>query len=219
MLGSLARWAGSVPVRGERRRRAVGGGMAAGAALAVVLLAAPAFACSSLGTLHMSSTSVAAGADVAVTGTQFAPGSPVVLTVNSATAAGLPATVVGTVTPAASGALSTHFVVPSLPPGQYVLDATQSAGVSGYAISPIGALFDVVSPSATASGPARAAVARGPGPSTPWGEVTVLAGLGAAGLALVSVGALSLARSRSGARGHDSPAARVAASDDGGSGA
>jgi len=119
--------------------------LVAGALAAVVAATAGAFACTSLATLALSSSSGPAGSRVTATGTGYAVGPPVlpvVLRWNSTDGPEL-----ARVAPDPAGRISVAVTVPSVPPGYYVIVAVHrdDKGVDRYG-TPSRASFQVIGP-------------------------------------------------------------------------
>jgi hypothetical protein len=158
--------------------------------------ASAAWACTSLASLNLSSSSGQPGASVDLNGSSFSPNpgpiQSVVVHWN-----GISGPVLATLTPDATGTISGSVKIPQADPGQYVIVATQTDGMGGQAFgTPARAGFTIQGPGAS---PAVTPAAPGVGSipttnSTSGGLVALTIALGVAGLALFGAGAGAFAR-------------------------
>jgi len=169
-----------------------------GAAGALVIAGAPAFACTNLATLNLSSTAGKAGDTVTVTGSSFrvdrtdvARSLPVVLRWN-----GTEGTVLAEAQPDRAGNISATFAVPDGQPGYYVIVATQrnDQGVDQYG-TPARASYQILGPNGQsvvqpAGTPATAVGSEG----SSSGVIALTIALGALGLGLFGAGFVAFAR-------------------------
>lgn len=144
-----------------RRRLLVGFGVIAGPALAASI----AYACVSLATLNLNSSTGPVGQTVSGTGSGFSgmmggvatnvPETPSPVEIHFATRSG---DVVWTGLPSSAGQISFSFELPQVAPGQYVIFATQNTA-NGTAVggTPARGLVEVVAETAPAPAPAPAA--------------------------------------------------------------
>ncbi|MGH9150746.1 MAG: hypothetical protein ACRD0D_06845 [Acidimicrobiales bacterium] len=175
----------------------------------LVAFGAAAFACTNLATLSLSKATGKPGDLVTVTGTSFrvgrgaAPTLPVEVRWNGANA-----TVLGTVTPDATGAFTTQVTIPEGAPGSYVLVATQRkpltteqqsaghnpAGVDEFG-TPARVTFSIVGATNPAASPAASPTpVLTTGESTTSGILALTVGLGALGAVLFGAGFVAFAR-------------------------
>jgi hypothetical protein len=180
-----------------RRLAAVGFG---GAFASVVLLAAAAWACVPVATLNLSSTQVKAGQDIGISGNSYNGNKPAVVHFNS-----IDGPVLGSFVPSGGRIDGTVTVPAGTPAGNYLLVVTQefTQGVQTWGV-PARALISVVGENGApvVGAPAGTSVAGRPvgleSSSAPSGGSLLLAGAGAAGVAMFLAGLAAVVAARSG---------------------
>lgn len=169
----------------------------ASAVVVVVGFGATGFACTSLATLNMSSSSGLVGDSLTVTGSSFriatdtAPAPAVSLLWGA-----LDGPVLAQATPDGAGNISATFAVPESPPGSYVVIARQlnDEGKDQYG-TPARASFQVLAPGGQpVTAPAVSSRAYSTASSGSSGAVTLALGLGALGLVLFGAGFMAVVR-------------------------
>jgi hypothetical protein len=175
-------------------KRVLAVAVAMGAVL--VVWASTAWACTSLASLNLSTSTGQPGSSVNFNGSSFSPdggvGPDVVLHWN-----GIAGPVLATIKPDATGSISGTVTIPQADPGQYVIVATQSDGKGGQSFgTPARAGFLIPSPGGSA-----AVVPNAPGlgsvpatSSSSGGLIALTIALGVAGVALFGAGAGAFAR-------------------------
>jgi hypothetical protein len=180
-----------------RRLGAVGIG---GAFAGVVLLAAAAWACVPVATLNLSSTQVKAGQDIGISGNSYNGTKPAVVHFNS-----IDGPVLGSFVPNGGRIDGTVTVPAGTPAGNYLLVVTQefTQGVQTWGV-PARALISVVGENGApvVGAPAGTSVAGRPvgleSSSAPSGGSLLLAGAGAAGVAMFLAGLAAVVAARGG---------------------
>ncbi|MGH9124209.1 MAG: hypothetical protein ACRDZ8_05705 [Acidimicrobiales bacterium] len=137
--------------------------MAAGTVVGAFALiwASSAWACTSLASLNLSSSSGVPGSSVNLNGSSFSPNpgpiQAVVVHWN-----GINGPVLATITPNAVGSISGTVTIPQAAPGQYVIVATQSDGMGGQAFgTPARAEYAIGVPAAATAPPVAAPASGG----------------------------------------------------------
>ena len=170
--------------------------------LLAVGLAASAWACTSLATLDVAAAPAKTGSNVAVAGSAFAAGTPVVLHWGSPSGPE-----VARAMPDSSGRISASVAVPDAKPGYHVLVATQR-DADGKAVygTPARASLAVAAPDGTVPATPVAPAPTRPAASPDSGLSVVTLALGAVGVVLLAAGLAGVSRPRSRRRPAAAPA-------------
>ncbi len=170
----------------------------AGAAIAAVVMAASAWACVPVATLNLSTVQAKAGQDITVTGNSYNGNKPAVVHFNA-----IDGPVLGSFTPNGGRIEGTVTIPAGTAPGNYLLIVTQefTQGVQTWGV-PARALLSVTGANgAPVLGASVGSTVEGrpvglESTSTPSGGSLLLAGVGAAGIALFLAGLAAVAVGR-----------------------